>query len=33
VYSNGRGVFVLEADGSARLALADQLVGDVVAAG
>ena len=32
VYSNGRGVFVLEPDGSSRLAVADQLVGDVVAA-
>lgn len=31
-YSNGHGVFVREPDGSARLALRDQLVGDVVAA-
>lgn len=32
VYSNGRGVFVLEQDGFPRLALADQLVVEVVAA-
>jgi hypothetical protein len=31
VYSNGRGVFVLEPDGTARLALQDELIGDVVA--
>jgi len=31
VYSNGRGVFVLEQDGSSRLALSDQLVAEVVA--
>jgi hypothetical protein len=31
VYSNGSGVFVLEPDGSARLAIRDQLIGDVVA--
>ena len=32
VYSNGRGVFVLEQDGPPRLALRDELVADVVAA-
>lgn len=32
VYSNGHGVFVLNRDGTASLALADQLIGDVVAA-
>lgn len=32
VYSNGRGVFVLERDGSAHLAATDELVGEVVAA-
>ena len=32
VYSNGRGVFVLERDGMSRLALTDELVADVVAA-
>lgn len=31
IYSNGRGVFVLESDGTARLALQDQFIGDVVA--
>lgn len=31
VYTNGQGVFVIEPDGSARLALRDQLVSDVVA--
>lgn len=32
LYSNGRGVFVLEQDGSSRLAATDELVGEVVAA-
>jgi len=32
VYSNGRGVFVLEQDGSSRLAIRDELIADVVAA-
>jgi hypothetical protein len=32
VYSNGRGVFVLEQDGSPRLAATDELIADVVAA-
>lgn len=32
VYSNGRGVFMLEKDGSSRLALKDALVADVAAA-
>lgn len=32
VYTNGQGVFMIEPDGSAALALRDQLVGDVVAA-
>ncbi len=32
VYSNGRGVFVLEQDGSAGLALKDELIGEVFAA-
>ncbi len=32
VYSNGRGVFILERDGSPRLALTEELVADVVAA-
>jgi hypothetical protein len=31
VYSNGHGVFVLEQDGSSRLALKDQLIGEVFA--
>lgn len=33
VYSNGRGVFMLEKDGSSRLALKDALVAEVAAAG
>ena len=32
VYSNGRGVFVLEKDGSSRIAATQDLVGEVVAA-
>ncbi len=32
VYSNGRGVFVLDREGSTRLALTDELVADVIAA-
>lgn len=32
VYSNGHGVFVLNRDGTASLALSDQLIGEVVAA-
>lgn len=32
VYSNGRGVFVLDQDGASRLALTNDLVGDVMAA-
>jgi hypothetical protein len=32
VYSNGRGVFMLERDGKSKLALTDELVADVVAA-
>jgi hypothetical protein len=32
VYSNGRGVFVIERDGGLRLAVTDELVADVVAA-
>ncbi|HSV36282.1 MAG TPA: hypothetical protein VLI46_12040 [Ramlibacter sp.] len=31
IYSNGRGVFVLEPDGTARLELRDEFIGDVVA--
>jgi hypothetical protein len=31
VYSNGRGVFVLDQDGSSRLALTEDLVAEVVA--
>lgn len=31
VYTNGRGVFVLDVDGTSRIAVTDQLVGDVVA--